>query len=201
MVQFLTYIQIKGWKIVELKEYHVKTYVHSLKEEGYASHTIATKQTALRLYFEYLRFEGFISHHPMEHITQPKTTKREASFTSEALTRLFDAAKSERDKVMMQLAAVEKIPFNVLIALKKKDYDKNQRIVYARDCAREITESSSLMLTNFLQTHDYESMFVNQHGKALSQAGVYYLMKNYLRDIGLPEARPIEIVKVNMENM
>ena len=55
---FLHFLTHENIKLIQTKEIHIRQFNYSLKEKGYSEHTIARKNSALRLFFKFLRKQG-----------------------------------------------------------------------------------------------------------------------------------------------
>lgn len=193
---FEDFIDKQNVKIAEVKEIHIKRYNIYLKEKGYSNHTIARKNSSLRMFFKYMRKQGLMKHNPIEDIKQPELTKKESSLKEKDIMELENIIKeggSERDYLLFKLANLEKIRLNELIKLKKEHFNQNQGILYLTKKAISLKDETKKMLEEYILSIDGDFLFTNQHNKPLTESGVYFVMKSYIGKIEKENIRPIDI--------
>lgn len=179
-----------------MKETHVKKFNLKLNESGYSNHTIARKNSSLRLYFKYLRKEGYMVINPMEDIKQPNLPKREHLLTNEDFLLIEEKASidKERDLLLLSLAYYDKVKISEIIKLKRSSFDKQQGVLYLENRAVALSVKTKNILEQS-QTNENNYLVVNQHNKPLSISGAYFIIKNYFESIGKPELRPVDLYR------
>ena len=191
---FSEFLEKEAINVVKMKEAHVKKFNLYLHEHGYSNHTIARKNSSLRLYLKFLRKEGVMVHNPMEDIKQPKLTVREESFTEEDYQMLTKETMSERDQLLLALAYLDKVKVRDILSLKKEQYEKHQGIIYLAKKAVLVHPKTKVLLdAAFENEHLY--FVTNQHGKPLTESGAYFVFKQYFEKIGKPHLRPVDVFK------
>lgn len=194
---FLEFIEEKNVLPEKTKEMHIMQYQITLKEKGYSNHTIARKISSLRIFFKYLRITKKMQHNPLEEIKQPMVEKREEKLSYKQWGELMEAVgDNERDKLFLTLIYKEKIRINDLIKINVEDYNKNQGILYLEKKAVSLESETKKMLdTHVEEKNGYDFLFNSKRGEVLTEAGAYFIVKSYLKKIGLEYLRPIDLVK------
>lgn len=195
---FLLFLQNKDIGISEVRESSIKEYNLFLKEEGYSNHTVARKNSSLRLYFKFMRKLGLMTNNPMEDIKQPKLVERKSQLSLDDFYKLFEIAKCKRDILILSLCYFDKVKVSDLVKIKVGQYNKEQGILYLGKRAvlvHQETKKNIDSYINELEKEEFELLLVNQHGKELSVSGVYFLLKKYFEEIGKSDLRPIDLYK------
>lgn len=195
---FTSFIEQEGVGIAKIRETHIKKFNLHLVELGYSNHTIARKNSSLRLYMKYLRKQGVMVENPMEDIKQPKMTKRNSGLDDIDIDLMEQKTKHPRDQLLLSLAYYDKIKLSFIIKLRKDQYDQQQGILYVGKTAVLLHEKTKRAL-NAMPACNSDFLIVNQHQKPLSESGAYYIVKTYFEEIGKPSLRPIDLYKKNTE--
>lgn len=191
---FSSFLENEAVSVAKVKETHIKKFNLHLHEMGYSNHTIARKNSSLRLYLKFLRKEGVMVHNPMEEIKQPKLSVREVTFTEEDFMAICAEETPLRDRLMVSLAYLDKVKVRDMLQLKKEQYEKHQGILYLPKKAVLVHPKTKALLDVFYEEeNDY--FISNQHGKPLTESGAYFVFKQYFDHIGKPELRPIDVYK------
>jgi site-specific recombinase XerD len=194
---FLQYMEQNDLKIGMIKEVNVRRYHLYLTENGYSGHTLARKNSALRLFFKYARKQGLMTINPMEDIKQPKVTKRESALTKEEITELESVVLQPRDQLLLRLLLHEDVKIAEVIAAKKGDYKETQGILYLGKRAVTISEMTRQLLALVTGAED-DYLITSAKDKPLTESGVYFILKNYFKAIGRSDLRPIDLVKTSV---
>lgn len=195
---FTNFVDKEGLRVVNLKETHIKKFNLHLNELGYSNHTIARKNSSLRIYFKYMRKEGFMVGNPMEDIKQPNLPKRENGLTAEDFRLMEEKAENgaTRDLILLSLAYYDKVKISEIIKLKREAFEKQQGILYLEKKAVILNNKTKNLLEN-AKGDEEGYLVVNQHNKPLSESGAYFILKNYFDGIGKPELRPVDLYRKN----
>lgn len=191
---FSAFLETEVVSIAKVKETHIKKFNLHLHDLGYSNHTIARKNSSLRLYLKFLRKEGVMVHNPMEDIKQPKLGVREERFTEEDFHLLLQETLHPRDQLLLSLTFLDKIKVRDILKLKKNHYEKNQGILYLPKKAVLVHAQSKVLLDRLFEEENEYFVF-NQHGKPLTESGAYFVFKQFFEKIGKPELRPIDVYK------
>lgn len=196
---FINYSKKEDIKIPKIKESDIKRYNIKLAKEGYSNHTIARKNSSLRLYFKFLRKTGFMIENPMEDIKQPTLQKKQIKVNEKIEEKIITVIKEEgnlRDMLLFHLLRREKIKLSEIIKLRVKDYNKNQGILYTQKKAIVTDEKTKELVNQIIVSKDSEEYILTNHrGKRLTEPGAYYLIKKYLREVNELQIRPIDLTK------
>lgn len=191
---FVGYLEEEGIVVSKIRETTIKQFNLKLHESGYSNHTIARKNSSLRLFLKFLRKEGVMVENPMDDIRQPLLTKRDVTFTPDNFQEMYNSATNIRDKLLMSLAYNDKIKVSDMILVKAENYEKNNGVLYLGNKAKLLSEKTRDILKNE-EIFENEFLLVNQHGKKLSESGAYFIIKSYFEKIGKKELRPIDLYK------
>ncbi len=121
---------------VEVK--HVRRWIISIKERGYASSTINRKISSLKKMYKYGQITGVIKNNPMERIVFHKIPKRIPEFVSEKdIIQLLDKGfelfsddfEGYRDLIICELFYTTGIRLSELINIKVSDIDFVSRLI------------------------------------------------------------------------
>lgn len=193
---FLDYLKQMTKSIEDVKESDVKEYNLMLMEKDYSNNTVARKNSALRLYFKYLRRTGKMYINPMEDIKQPELQQRYNEITEKMIKELMESIDNERDNLMIAMMYYEKIKPIEFLKMKKQNYDLKTNILYLENKVVLLKEETKVRMINYIGKMGEENrMFLNQHSKELTPSGVYFIIKKYLKNIGKEEIRPIDFTK------
>ncbi|MCT4637508.1 MAG: tyrosine-type recombinase/integrase [Bacteroidales bacterium] len=121
---------------VEVK--HIRRWIISVKEEGYASSSINRKISSLKKMYKYGQLTGVIKSNPMERIVFQKMPKRIPEFVSEKdILSLFDKGfemfaddfEGYRDLVICEMFYTTGIRLSELINIKISDISFEDRLI------------------------------------------------------------------------
>ncbi|HOF02432.1 MAG TPA: tyrosine recombinase XerC [Atribacterota bacterium] len=113
----------------------LRGYIVFLKQKKYSDRTIARKISSLRVFYRYLRQEGFMEKNPAEYIQLPKIKNKLPVFLFlEEVTKLIDSVKTDkpigiRDKAILELLYATGIRVAELSNLNLDDLDLDDDIV------------------------------------------------------------------------
>lgn len=193
---FVSYVESEGLEWSDIKERHITQYNRQMKQAGFSDHSIARKNSSLRLFFKYLRKQGVMSHNPMEDIKQPSLESREVSLTREEKKRLEERMKKEdREYVLYTLLVEEKIKVSELVQLKWSDVDVQNGILYLPRKACTVQPHTIERIQKLPKREQHTAILCNQKGEPITVNGVHYLLKRHFREIGREDVRPNDLAK------
>jgi integrase/recombinase XerC len=185
---------------VEVK--HVRRWIISVKEDGYASSSINRKISSLKKIYKYGQLTGVIKTNPMERILFQKTPKRIPEFVSEKdILLLFDKGfemfsddfEGYRDLVICELFYTTGIRLSELINIKKVDIDFDGKLIKVtgkRDKQRivpllpEILKRLGVYIEKctevFDESEDMPYLFFTEKKQKLYPVFVYRIVNKYL---------------------
>lgn len=191
---FFHYMDSNDLKIGGIKEVHIKRFNLELAEQHYSNHTIARKNSALRLFFRYVRKQGIITQNPIEDIRQPTLQQRETPLSIEEVQLMEDTMQSSRDRLLLRLLFHEGAKISEVVSCKIGDYNRAQGILYLHKRAVTVSEESKKLIEQMIGD-DTTYLISGLKNKPLSESGVYFILKNYFKAINRPDLRPIDLVK------
>ncbi len=182
-------------------------YLLNLKERNYAVTTLARKVAAAKSFFSFLVSEGKIKTNPMDNISSPKVGKALPDTLSLSQVRelLAQPAKLEtpeakRDRAMLELLYASGMRVSELINLDLGDIDtksgfvrpfgkgKKERMVPVYpQAARSVDEYLSATRPKYVHDDDQKALFVNQRGERLTRQGLWQILKEYAKKVGLED--------------
>jgi site-specific recombinase XerD len=197
----LLYIQKRDIKAAQVKEKDIKAYIMDLKMRNVSNSTINRRNTALRLYFKYLRKQGVMMTNPYEDIKQLNLNKREQNISADDIKKVEDfiiERGNKRDTLLFFLSYYEKLKMPEIITLKKENYHEIQGILYTNKRAVLVSDKTKALIKEFIQQGNNEYLLVNQHNRTLTESGGYYILKNYFKETGIESLRPIDLTKIQI---
>lgn len=202
--QFVTFLEngrfsVKSWSDVDAPI--VNRYVKHLKEQDYASSSVARKVAAVKSFFNYLFAKGEIEDNPTTGIDSPKVKKRlPKTLSAEDIDRLLEAPRQKNTPKHLRDTALLTILYNtgmrvtevVSLRLDDVDVERNVLICDGKDeTVRELpldpeTEASIVdYLENgrqyLVKNKDEEALFLNHRGQQLTRQGLWLIIKAYAK--------------------
>lgn len=194
------------FKWADLKPTDVQEFVSHLKGRGYAMSSISRKISSFRSFLHFLRREGVIAQSYSELLGGAKAPKRPPKFLSdEELSKLLEAPSAQggpkalRDKAILEVLSSTGMKIIELVALNLDDVDlasgavriiykkEKERVVSLSDQAREALrvyiEQGRMRLIN--PQNPTDALFVNAKGQRLTRQGVWVIVKQYARSVGM----------------
>ncbi len=188
----------------------VLSYLLNLKERNYAATTIARKVAAMRSYFEFMMNEGNIEDNPAQNIASPKVGRalpRPISISQ--VRRLLDEpakqSKSEakRDTAILQLLYASGMRVSELVSLNLNDVDlvggfvrcfgkgyKERIIPIAPRAAQAVDDYLKKLRPHLIHSPDEPALFLNARGERLTRQGLWQILKEYAKSVGLEGITP-----------
>jgi site-specific recombinase XerD len=196
---FSTFVGEQPLQAIGVK--NIDEFVQSQSEQGLKATTINRRLAAISSFFEYL-----ISEEEDNSRQNPVFWKRHSvrqgqrlprDVTDDTVERLFAAIDDSRDYAMftlmiraglrvgevatLQLENVQTAPDSSLTRLRVCGKGDKERIVW-------LTLESMARISQWLAVRpksEHTSLFLNQHGRPLSVAGIQYRLKHYCKEAGL----------------
>lgn len=194
---------VKTWK--QLTTAHVQAYVAFIKAQDYATSTVARKLAAVRSLFEWLAAQGMVSPGLMKLLTAPKVKRSTPStLSTEEVERLLKAPAEQqgisslRDRAMFELLYATGMRVSELVNLNSTDMDLKQQCIHIdQGGARSRLAQLNSRIVEILRTYLNESrpyllldseepsLFVNQRGQRLTRQGLWLIIKQYVKQVGI----------------
>lgn len=203
----------------EAMETDVAAYLLELKNSGKSRSTANRKLSSLRTFYKFLVKQGIMSVNPVDDIKAPRIEKKELSYlTIEEVETLLEApdnsVKGIRDRAILEVMYATGLRVSEVIELKMGDVNLRMgfitcsgahgraRIVPMGAIARRALDNyilnSRLYLMRDKGSEEPDSpLFVNYQGEAFSRQGLWKLMKQYGKQVGLEEKLTPHILRTS----
>lgn len=210
--QFVSYLQAnnlnnaRSWQSIGADK--INGYVTYMKDQPYASSSVARKVAAVKSFFNYLETNQIIQENPTTDIDSPKVKKRlPKTLTSEEVERLLEAPKSKkspknlRDVALLNMLYSTGMRVTEVVSLRLEDVDLEDNILYCPGKDDQIRElpfdrETEGILTAYLEEgrpflvkdKDETAMFLNHRGQQLTRQGLWLIIKAYAKEADLSVA-------------
>ena len=185
----------------------VDGYVDYMKNQSYASSSVARKVAAVKSFFNYLFARGIINENPTTNISSPKVKKRlPQPLTSDEVERLLDAPtnsskqtpKNLRDTALLKMLYATGMRVTEIVSLQLNDVemetgtilcpgkDDQIRKLPIDDDTKEVVEQYLEDGRPFLvKDKNEQSLFLNHRGQQLTRQGLWLIIKAYTKEANL----------------
>lgn len=205
---FVSYIETEYTAFyLEVKKTQVLTYLVDLQKKGKSSSTIARNISSLKNFYDFLREERVIGENPIQNIHSPRQIKKAPMTLSEAeIIKLMNLPetntfKGSRDSAMLELLYSSGIKVTELINIKLDDIIFNASIILigknnedkslmAKSRAVPIGKIALNAINDYISKfrvnkckEDFNYLFINSSGEALTRQGVWKILKYYERKL------------------
>lgn len=202
---FLSWLRREGQQVVLVTYADFRRYLVELFQKRYAKKTFVRKISALKSFYRYLLREQLIDHNPIEHISLPKSEQRLPNFLYETEIdawlnhRVKNDVLDLRNHALFELLYASGLRVGEICVLQLGDLDFEVGQVHVLDgkggktryvpmgtyamtaLQRYLTEARPQLLRHKETT----TVFVNQHGDALSERGVRHILKTVAQAAGV----------------
>ena len=203
LVQFFDFLEMQfgTFKIKEISQSFVRSWLASLKDDDVTARTINRKISTLKSFFKYHLKNGVIENTPMFNITAPKISKRLPVFIKEKdladLTRTLNANTEDWDslntKMLITVFYSTGMRLSELINMKEKqvDFSRKQLKILGKGNKERIIPAGEELLSTI---RDYinekrkifektdEVLLVSSKGKKLYPKYAYNLVRGILNE-------------------
>ena len=182
----------------EAAEDGVVNHMSSLKEKGYASSSIYRALMALRVFFRFLKREGYVEKDPTALLESPKMWQLIPEvLTAQEVERLLGAPgegeEEVRDKAVLETLYATGIRVSELCNLDIHDVGENTVRVLGKGGKERIVpigEEAIAAIDTYLGNYrhdkgDHRPLFVSKRGKRMSRVTVWEKVKFYARKVGI----------------
>lgn len=185
---------------------HVASFLMSLRDKGRSTSTVNRKLASVRAFYKFLMAEGKIDGNPTKSLKTAKLERRNIDFlTVEQIEEILDkpnnTLKGKRDKAILELLYATGIRVNELINADVCDVNTKigffacrgtggkARIVPLGGPAREAIEDYFEHTRDmFVKNNKFEdALFVNSNGGRITRQGLWKILKNYGKMVGLED--------------
>ena len=182
----------------------IRSHLDRLLERGLTSASRARALSAISRFFAYLRAERVISHDPLADVARPRRGRAvPKALGREQVERLIAAPDPTplgiRDRALLELLYAAGLRVSELVALRIGDLHLEERVcsVVGKGDKQRIAllgEPAAAWLERYLaevrprwaRDPHLETVFVSRRGRALTRQAVWYRIRHYARQLGLP---------------
>lgn len=210
--QFMSYLQghhlnnSNKWQAIGVDE--INDYVEYMKDQPYASSSVARKVAAVKSFFNYLHANQIVAENPTTDIDSPKVKKRlPKTLSFEEVERLLKAPsqkkspKNLRDMALLNLLYSTGMRVTEVVSLRLEDVDLQNNVLFCPgkdDQVRELPfdQFTKQVLENYIEEgrpflvkdKDEMAMFLNHRGQQLTRQGLWLIIKAYAKEADLSVA-------------
>ena len=181
---------------------HVRSYLTHLQSGNFSRSTVLRRISALRAFLRFLRQEGVLTQDPFAALPLPRKTARLPKFLTESeMKTLLERGASprsplkERDRAVLELLYSSGLRRAELAALNVGDVDFFSGFVRvfgkgAKERLVPVGKTALACLREYLRQRGpaaaraQEPLFVNASGRRLTDAGVAFVLKGWVRRSG-----------------
>jgi integrase/recombinase XerD len=198
---------VDGESWAAISRLRIVGFIVKMKEQGYATTTIARKIAAIKSYFHFLYTRGLVTTDPTETLDTPHIDKvLPRGLSSTEVSGLLDQpAQSSspddlRDNAMLRLLYASGLRVSELVSLNVTDVDLSsgyvrcvgrtgrERIIpLDLDAVGAIREYLDAGRNALIRRKDEPALFVNHRGDRLTRQGFWLILKEHARRAGLPD--------------
>ncbi|MCP4420533.1 MAG: tyrosine recombinase [Chloroflexi bacterium] len=210
--QFMSYLQTNrlrdasDWQSIDSEI--VNGYVTYMKEQSYASSSVARKVAAVKSFFNYLDSNDLIEENPTINIDSPKVKKRlPKTLTTKEVARLLEAPsekkspKNLRDMALLNMLYSTGMRVTEVVSLRLEDVNLKKKLLFCPgkdDQIRELPfdQYTKAILATYMEegrpylvkNEDEAAMFLNHRGQQLTRQGLWLIIKAYAKATNLSVA-------------
>jgi integrase/recombinase XerD len=210
--QFVSYLQDNNlnstgsWQSIGADK--INGYVTYMKNQPYASSSVARKVAAVKSFFNYLETNQIIQENPTTDIDSPKVKKRlPKTLSAEEVERLLEAPankkspKNLRDMALLNMLYSTGMRVTEVVSLRLEDVDLENQVLYCPGKDHQIRElpfdqETEEILENYIEEgrpflvkdKDETAMFLNHRGQQLTRQGLWLIIKAYAKEADLSVA-------------
>lgn len=210
--QFMSYLQghhlnnSNNWQAIGVDE--INGYVEYMKDQPYASSSVARKVAAVKSFFNYLHANQVVEENPTTDIDSPKVKKRlPKTLSFEEVERLLEAPaqkkspKNLRDMALLNLLYSTGMRVTEVVSLRLEDVDLQNKVLFCPGKDEQVRELpfdryTKDVLENYIEEgrpflvkdKDETAMFLNHRGQQLTRQGLWLIIKAYAKEAELSVA-------------
>lgn len=208
ILAFEKYLSKKEKELLEATKTDVLSYIMELSKAGKSTSTTNRKLASIRAFYTFKIKENNLKVNPADDIKTPRAERKEVDFLSiaeieELLKQPGESVKGYRDRAIFEVLYGTGIRVNELIELNLDDVNLRMgfitcqgngkgRIVplgsYAKDAIKKYFDSSMPSLAKNKNYQDGSApLFLNYMGERFTRQGLWKLMKQYGKAVGMEE--------------
>jgi integrase/recombinase XerC len=214
--QFCLFLSAQGLPDdpVLVNSHDIRAWIVSMLDNSYTTVSVHRKISCLRVFYRYLRKEGYMKNDPLEKVVLPKRKKRLPVFVEEAaMNKLLDDCtfgddfSGLRNRTIIEMLYLTGMRRAELVGLRERDVDLEGGVIKVtgkRNKQRIIpvvnTFIRSLADYNKLRNEKYPSegngwFFITDKGNKLYDKYVYNLVNGYLAMVTTIEKKSPHILR------
>lgn len=216
IARFELYLSERGTAPENVTDTDIASYLFMLKKEGKSSSTMNRKLASIRAYYAFLTDTGVISKGPALKLAVPKAEKRELEYlTYEEVVTLLEAPDDSpsgiRDRAMLEVMYATGMRVSEVIEAKVSDCNTlmgfmtfdgthgRARIVPMGGPARKAMSSylDNVRSSMLKDKEDHGYLFVNYMGNPMTRQGLWKILKNYGKKVGLEDRMTTHILRAS----
>jgi integrase/recombinase XerC len=197
-----------------ITSHDIRSWIVSMLENGYASVSVHRKISCLRVFYRYLRKEGFTKTDPLEKVVLPKMKKRLPVFVEEdSINRLLDDLdfgkdfKGIRNRLIVEMLYLTGMRRAELTGLRDIDVDidgASVKVTGKRNKQRIIPllKSFTMRIEEYLKARneafpniEKRWFFVSNKGNKLYDKYVYNTVRSYLTMVTTIDKRSPHVLR------
>lgn len=205
--QFLRFLDVEGFNLLQLNNSILRQYLALLKEYGYERSTIARKMSALRGFLRFLKRENLLQDASWEIVSTPKKGKKLPKFLYiDEVLELLEAPPRHtilgcRDRAILEVLYGTGIRVGELVAsnMAAVDMEEGYLRVFGKGSKERIVpvgtfalqaivhylhKSRFLLAARAKENNKSPALFLNRFGQRLSDRSVRRLFKKYAQKVG-----------------
>ena len=183
----------------------VDAYVEYMKEQPYASSSVARKVAAVKSFFNYLHANNVVSENPTTNVDSPKVKKRlPKTLSSEDVEKLLTAPmqkrtpKNLRDMALLNMLYSTGMRVTEVVSLQLEDVNMDDMVLYCStkdEQTRELPfdDTTKEILDAYLndgrpylvKDKEETALFLNHRGQQLTRQGLWLIIKAYAKQANL----------------
>jgi integrase/recombinase XerD len=206
---FLIERGITSWR--DASHDDISAFLLFLHERQYAISTVARRTAAVKTFYSYLVSIHIATNNPAAAIKPPKVNRcPPAAISSDQVDELLEiplrssTPEGLRDKAMLELLYATGVRVSELVAFDTSDISLEQRVLrcagkggrqrvlpISPNAFNSLEEYLDLGRPHMVRDHQAtDALFLNHRGKRLTRQGFWLILKNYARQLGVPELTP-----------
>jgi integrase/recombinase XerD len=184
------------------------SYLLKLKNDGKSAATVNRKLASLRVFFNFMVFNGYLKENPVTNIKSPRIERKEIEYLSlsevETLMNQPDSSsvKGIRDKALLEIlyasgmrvseiagANFSDINLRIGFIMSGGEYGKARIVPLGRPARAALEtylyEGRPKLIRE--QNKEPEALFLNYNGERLTRQGIWKLVKEYAKQVDLDD--------------
>ncbi len=198
--------------IAQIDTEHLQEFIAHLREQQYATATVARKVAAVKSLFSYLQGEQLIDANPAEQLSSPRVGRSlPRTLTIQEVDALLEqpgrwnTPESTRDQAMLELLYATGMRVSEFVSLDLSSIELQGQRASVRCVGKgrrerliPIHSAAVAALHHYLREARPKlargrrevALFINRRGERLTRQGVWLIIKNYAQEAGISGVTP-----------